>query len=66
MQDARYSQLRTSAYAAANGIVEHKKTLDLSSKQLEGLSNTISEQALSEKNPALQSNIQKLVEGLSL
>ena len=66
MQDARYSQLRTSAYAAANAIVEQKEEVALSREQLEELSNTISERSKSEKNPALQSNIRKLVEALSL
>ncbi len=66
MQDARFTQLRTSAYAAANAIVKQKETLGLSREQLEALSNTVSERSNSEKNPALQSNIRKLVEALSL
>ena len=62
MQDARYSQLRGSAYAAANKIAEHKKALKLSKEQLETFSDTVVERSNSEKNPALQSDIGKLAD----
>ena len=60
MQDARYNQLRSSAYAAANVIAGHKEALGLSREQLEILSNTIAERSRLEKNPALQSEVRKL------
>ena len=66
MQDARYSQLRSSAYALAHKVVEHQEALELSREQLETLSNTISERSASEKNPALQSDIRKLVDILCI
>ena len=64
MRDTRYSQLRSNAYASANGIVKHKRNLGISSKQLENLSNTVSERLESEKNPALQSEAQKIANAI--
>lgn len=64
MRNARYSQLRCSAYATANKIVEYKEALKLSRKQLETFSDTIVEQSNSEKNPALQRDICKLADNL--
>ena len=43
-----------------------KEALELSREQLETLSNTISERSASEKNPALQSDIRKLVDILCI
>lgn len=64
MRDTRYSQLRSNAYASANCIAKHKRNLGISSKQLENLSNTVAERLESEKNPALQSEIQKIANAL--
>lgn len=58
MRDARYSQLRSGAYAAVNAVV---KSNCLTGEQLGTLKNTIHERAKSETNPALHSQVEKIV-----
>ena len=62
IRDARYSQLRSSAYAAAKVIVREHERLNLSKCDLLGLRNTVHERA--EQDPALKSEIDLIVQSL--
>ena len=62
IRDARYSQLRSSAYAAAKAIVRKHERLNLSKRDLLGLRNTVHERA--EQDPALKSDVESLIKSL--
>ncbi|CAK0785632.1 hypothetical protein CVIRNUC_008843 [Coccomyxa viridis] len=62
IRDARYSQLRSSACAAAKAIVQDHERLNLSIRDLLSLRNTVHERA--EQDPALKSEIALIVQSL--
>ena len=60
IKDVRYSQLRSSAYAAAKVIVQEHERLRLSEADLLSLRVTLHETA--EGNPALKSELNSLID----